>query len=255
MTNFDLFLLDTVETTLENVSETAAESSASPDFILGALALGASVVIAVAVIVLAVQIGKLARTVDSIKLGMKDIKRENSELYTKTAELEDALRRAEKSVSRLSQQNFLNRNAQETAVRSPEPVEEAAYAQPDVPPQTTAYTAPEKTDEEKFLDFFNGGSSASLPDVFSVVKLSMNGGNVFTDNSGYDCYVLGNADKTGIVMLYPGKVAKSPEMRTYYSAVFDFVSEGRDAQTIIPCRAERNAYGSFKIMEKGKVIF
>ncbi|MBQ8941314.1 MAG: hypothetical protein IJ062_05700 [Firmicutes bacterium] len=112
----------------------------------------------------------------------------------------------------------------------------------------------EKTDEEKFMDFFNGDSSASLPANFSVVKLSMNGGSVFTDSSGYECYIYGSADAIGNVKLYPSKLVKSPQMRQYYSAVFDFAGGNDGSVVIIPCDAERNAYGGYAIKSKGRVI-
>ena len=112
----------------------------------------------------------------------------------------------------------------------------------------------EKTDEEKFMDFFNGDSSVSLPANFSIVKLSMNGGSVFTDPSGYECYIYGSADAIGDVKLYPSKLVKSPQMRQYYSAVFDFAGGNDGSVVIIPCNAERNAYGGYAVKTKGRVI-
>ena len=112
----------------------------------------------------------------------------------------------------------------------------------------------EKTDDEKFMDFFNGDNSVALPANFSVVKLSMNGGSVFTDPSGYECYIYGSADAIGDVKLYPSKLVKSPQMRQYYSAVFDFAGGNDGTAVIVPCEAERNAYGGYAIKSKGRVI-
>ena len=227
--------------------------SKSPDFIIAVIALAAAVVLAVFVIALLSRTSGMLDDIEELKKIQRELKKDCSDLSEKASELEESLRRTDKNISRLAQQR--------PVIIQEHTVKETA-AQPDVSANTKERAASvqdtanqNKTDDERCLDFFNGGSAEILPETFSVVKLSMNGGSVFTDPSGYDCYIYGSADTTGIVKLYPGKVSKSPNMRTYYNAVFDFVSEGKTAVSVVPCEAERNAYGAFKIISKGKVFF
>ena len=215
---------------------------------------GVSIILGFNIITINKKLVKLNHSYDKLKSLTAKVSQQNIEQRhdTNTSKNKTSPHMTDEEKRKLMHEKFGSPKSQSESMTSApsKKIMQTVNTYVDIPPEPIR----EKTDEEKFMDFFDGDSKTSLPQNFNIVKLSMNSGSVFTDPSGYECYIHGDADAIGDIKLYPSKLVKSPQMRQYYSAVFDFVSGNGDSTVIIPCDAERNAYGGYIIKNKGKVI-